>query len=422
MDCIFSYGVTMQLRKNRLIVHSYIYFTTTVMCCSVGMTMGAVTCLASSCSGDARVALDVLQSLLEQAKERSAVVRAEQVRTRPDLPALSSRQRFPKIHISPKLAKGVERRQATRRETGTRIANYGSSSSNRLERRVVYEKESALTTDDISSDEDNEVINAQPESNGGTNGSRAKVDDLDNVSDVSDNSVHLLDGGKSNATDINKNSSKQGLNINKSSAVKAVDSDDVLSDALSEEDALDYEEIDMGEDAVSDVECANTENSRPEPMAPADESVSGTSFSNVVIVNGRLSTMLFSKGREAIAPNKVNRSNLKFNKRPIKNKLLYSNADLMKNATFPSSTTSQSSSPPKATLGFLEEIGDDLDDIPAPEAQAEEDGSTTVLEGRSSRRQLGLVYAVITMRHVKEALQVRCIAGRDLLPCGRPVV
>ena len=179
---------------------------------AVGMTQGAVTYLCSRCDGDARVALNVLQSLISDA--RAVVGDREPLAKAPVASLTELHDKQEPIHRATSRAPTKTRKtNAGNRDEdrALRIANYGSNES-QSERVVTYVKdEPSLNTDDISSDEDIDASKPHEKTSGV---------DLDNVSDVSDSSEHIT-------------------------KVEAVKPEDIGSDeALSSDDILDYDEID----------------------------------------------------------------------------------------------------------------------------------------------------------------------------------
>lgn len=278
---------------------------------SVGMTRDAVSLLCDHSSGDGRLALTTLLKLLRQArvtankrktqlhdnntsnKTVTTTITAPMatVATTTIITASSSSSSHDRTTTQPSEVNYCDDKDVSR------IANYGDTASTKTyrKRHTISLKEGALpTTDDISSDEENEVIKNAGTANIRNNNNRKSSStggaDLDNISDVSDNSVqdrpHL-------------------------------DSDDVLSDALSADDALDYEALE--DDPLEDTDADKFD------LPQADDEINhNTNFANTVVANGRLSTMLYTKSQQAAITTK--KSCLKITKRPIKNKLLLSKA------------------------------------------------------------------------------------------------
>ena len=207
--------------------------------CGVGVTSGAVSWLACHCNGDVRLAVNSLQSALVKASKQVYLTREKY-----------------------SLKQWVEK-------TGEKSSK---------------EPSPGLVTDDISSDEENVEAKQFPPVNIQTN--EAPQQQLDNISDVSDSSVN-------DETQISR-CRKKGVH-------SELDSDDVFSDAMSPEDALDYGEIE---------EEAPPEASEDSPATDTQDE--GDGQFNGKVISGRPSTMIFAKeNQRAPQPDHIPNTGLK---------------------------------------------------------------------------------------------------------------
>ncbi|KAF2348251.1 hypothetical protein FHG87_020992 [Trinorchestia longiramus] len=205
---------------------------------AIGMTQGAMSVLCQESGGDSRVALRMLQRLMKQATASTAS--SQPLRPSAELTPLLH-QRTHASGDRKMLSSKNHREERRKSESGAlRIANYGSKDCKNGRVITYVENDPSLNTDDISSDEENETAHGKPNN---SNQAPVKVDDLDNVSDISDSSVNLC----RNYGEHNPTAKTNSENV----VPKAVNSDE----SLSSDDILDYEEIE--DDFDSETENSN---------------------------------------------------------------------------------------------------------------------------------------------------------------------
>lgn len=224
-----------------------------------------------------------------------------------------------------------------------RIANYGDPKmldncpANNSSSSLSTTKSGKLpTADDISSDEEDD-----PHVN---NVSANPATQFDNVSDISENSVH-------------------------DQSAQQLDSDDILSDALSADDALDYDELcdEFHELPAASVFPTN------DPLSDSDnEDKRNKTFVNSSIGRTKISTI--HKGQQAIATETVLKSCLKAPKPP-------SNVVLPQNSA-------------------------KSDDKNVIKSQPESSAPNVNQESKAQETSREKALAVITVRHVQEIFKV----------------